>query len=73
MFSLRDQIASIFSSVGQAVSVATTLLNLLQLLNFDHMNRMKESQKLLVMKLNLSTYEQELDDMGNSLQRECLG
>lgn len=73
MFSLRGQIASIFSSVGQAVSVATTLLNLLQLLNFDHMNRMKESQKLLVMKLNLSTYEQELDDMGNSLQRECLG
>lgn len=73
MFSLRDQIASIFSSVGQAVSVAITLLNLLQLLNFDHMYLMKESQKLLVMKLNLSTYEQELDDMGNSLQRECLG
>lgn len=73
MFSLRGQIASIFSSVGQAVSVATTLLNLLQLLNFDHMNLMKESQKLLVMKLNLSTYTQELDDMGNSLQREYLG
>lgn len=73
MFSLRGQIAHIFSSVGQAVSVATTLLNLLQLLNFDHMNLMKESQKLLVMKLNLSTYTQELDDMGNSLQREYLG